>query len=215
MSAYIGGAILSAHVGIRVFERFTKAGVIVNTGIGLVFITATLSPVFANTMGMGNSFKRIRGWPQTQSHIVNIAKLGHEGNQYRAIATDNRLVFFDLLYYNIEQESQLPLRMWMNSAHTFHHAEKIAPLPASTFADRPILVVNYFRNCQLGKAEEIRTCLDTVHAHGKQTHLEKMRSDFVRLEPLPPLEIDLGGGKIRRLSLWAGYGYAPTQEIRD
>ena len=215
VSAYIGGAILTAHIGLRVFGKLTKAGVFVNTGIGVVFIIAVLSPSLANTMGMGNILKRVRGWPQTQSHIVDVVKRGHEGNAYHAVATDNRLVFFDLLYYKIEADTRLPLYMWMNSVHPVHHAEKIAPLPASTISDGPILVVNYFRNCQLTSREEIRICLDTVHALGKQTHFEKIRSDFARLEPLPPLEIDLGGGKIRRLNLWAGYGYTPTQDIRD
>lgn len=215
VSAYIGGALLTAHYGVhygkRVWTRFTRSGVWVNVAMGLIFTAVGLFPTFADSIGAANAFKRIRGWPETTAIIVQAAKTGHEGQAFQAIALDNRIVFYDLLYYGIEADSGLPLRMWMNGPFATHHAEKMAPLGAT---QGPVLLVNYFRECQDMTETDAGTCLESIHARGKLSFEEKFSADFTRLEKLPTLEVDLGGGKVRKLSLWAGYGYTPTQEVR-
>ncbi|PHR93786.1 MAG: glycosyl transferase [Robiginitomaculum sp.] len=212
VTAYIGGAILCAHYGLKMFERLTKTGIWVNVGMGVIFTIAGLLPLVADNIGATNAFKRVRGWPETTARVQVIAKAGHEGQAFQAIATDNRLVFYDLLYYGIEQETGLPLRMWLNTAHPAHHAEKTAPLYPTQDTDAPILIVNYFKECQDVPSSQTDLCLERLHASGKLAYIEKLRADFTRLEKLPALEIDLGGGKFRRLNLWAGYGYTPTQQ---
>lgn len=210
VSAYIGAALLTAHFGLKTMTRFTKNGIWINVAMGIILTVAGLLPMVANTIGAANGFKRVRGWPATTTIIVDTANTGHEGHAFQTIATDNRLVFFDLLYYGLETETGLPLRMWMNGPYAMHHAEKIAPLAAT---EGPVLLVNYFRNCQDISEREAMMCLEAIHASGKLSFEEKFRADFERLEALPPLEINLGGGKVRKLNLWAGYGYTPTQEI--
>ena len=46
---------------------------------------------------------------------------------------------------------------------------------------------------------------------GQQDYAQYFREDFARLEKLPPIDIDLGGGKRRKFTLWVGYNYTPTQ----
>lgn len=210
VSAYIGGAVLAAVIGLKTVQKFTRNGIWVNVGMGIIFTVAGLLPSVADSIGATSAFKRIRGWPETAAIVEQVAKAGHEGQSYQAIATDNRLVFFDLFYYGLETDTGLPLRMWMNGPHAMHHAEKIAPLTAT---QGPVLLVNYFRDCQDETGAKKQTCIDAVHVRGKLNFEEKFRADFTRLEKLSPLEVDLGGGEVRKLSLWAGYGYTPTQEV--
>jgi 4-amino-4-deoxy-L-arabinose transferase-like glycosyltransferase len=212
VTAYMAGALLAARYGVQHWPRFKKAGVWVNVGFGALFAVAALMPTFANSLGQGNALKRVRGWPQTERMIANTANAGHEGKAFSAVATDNRLVFYDLLYYGIEQDTGLDLRMWRNTSRINHHAEATASLRASKMQDGPVLIVNYYRDCEDETQDKVAACIGRIHERGKLTYAEKLRADFARLEKLPPLILYLGGGETRRLNLWAGYGYTPTDK---
>ncbi len=190
VSAYISGSILAARFGLQTYDKFTKAGIWTNVALGSLITAAGLMPNFANTIGAANAVKRMRGWPETESLITAAALRGHDGKAFSAIAADNRLVFYDLLYYGIEKDSGLPLRMWLRTSIIHHHAEANAPLLPSRAQDAPVLIVNHYGSYD-----------------------KDLRDDFERLEKLPPLTIKLGGGKSRTLHLWAGYGYTPTQVL--
>ena len=210
VTAYMAGAVLAARYGLQHWPRFSKTGVWVNIGFGVLFAVTALIPTFANSLGQANAFKRVRGWPQTESIITDVVKAGHNGQAFTVIATDNRLVFYDLLYYGIETDTGLGLRMWRNTSHIAHHAEATASLAASEVLDGPVLIVNYYRDCEDEPQAEFTVCIQRIHDLGKLTYAEKLGADFERLEKLPPLVLDLGGGKTRTLNLWAGYGYTPT-----
>jgi len=67
---------------------------------------------------------------------------------------------------------------------TYYGLGNTSPLTAQ---DGPVLILNYYDQYE-----------------------NKFREDFTRLERLNDIEIELGGGKIRHLKAWAGYGYTPT-----
>ena len=209
VSAYVGGTILTAHYGVQAWRRWLKAGVVLNTAMGIAFSVLLLSPALTDNIGGANSAKRMRGWPETKALLAQTIAAGHEDRSFTAIATDNRLTFFGLLYYGIEADTSLPLRMWLDTNHAVHHAEATAPLTAT---DGPVLVVNYFIDCAGEADAKYDECIGDIHESGKLTYAEKFRADFKRLEELPPLELDLGGGKVRTYRLWAGYGYTPTDK---
>ena len=191
-TAYAGGAILAAHAvttGSPKLVKFAKTGIWFNVFLGSISALILLSPQLVNTFGMANSVKRLRGWPETVATVSQYAQSGHQGKTFTAVATDNRLVFYDLYYYGIENRTGLPLRMWLHTARANNHAEATAPLTPSSAQDSPVLFLNYYRN-----------------------YGEKLREDFARIYELQPIEIDLGGGKIRNLKVWAGYGYTPTDK---
>ncbi len=190
VSAYVSASLLGAHFGLKAFERAMKAGIGLNIFLGLILTLGGLVPAFANQVGQANAFKRMRGWPETKLAVQQAVERGHDGRAFTALAVDNRLVFYDLLYYGIEKDTALPLRIWLHTAYIDNHAEATAALAASNLADGPVLIVNYYSDYE-----------------------DELLDDFVRLDKLPPLEIDLGGGKIRRLRLWAGYGYTPTKKL--
>ena len=95
------------------------------------------------------------------------------------VATDNRITFYALRYYGLDAA---PLLMWQMEDVPRNQAELQYPLLEG--ADEPILFVNYH-----------------------DEHLEKVRRDFARLEALPPVWVDLGGGKVRELDAYVATGY--------
>ncbi|MBL4852630.1 MAG: glycosyltransferase family 39 protein [Robiginitomaculum sp.] len=190
VTAYAGGAILAGRYGSLYWPRFIKAGVWVNVALGSIMVLGALVPSFADMVGQANAFKRLRGWPQTQTLIAKAANAGHEGQAFGAITTDNRLVFYDMIYYGLEQNTGLALRMWRLNTNVNNHAEANVPLEAGKLTDAPVLMINYYMGYE-----------------------DKFRDDFKRLEFIDTLDIDLGGGKTRTLKLWAGYGYTPTDVV--
>ncbi len=192
VTAYVAAAILTAHYGIVFWDqRNTRlkrvktwliSGVVLNTVMGLALAIITIFPFLADAIGAANSFKRLRAWPETVQVVQARAEQGHEGNEFSMIAADKRIVFYSLKYYGLGEER--PLKMWMYQAAPVNHAELTAPLPGQ---DGPVLIINYYKD-----------------------YVDELQADFERLVPLAPIEIDLGGGKVRKWELWAGYGYTPT-----
>ncbi len=186
VTSYVGGSLLLGHAVVHYWPRakkWLKIGLVGQTVLALVLVSVMMSPRLTDTLGLANSVKRLRHWPATVSAVEAAVARGHDGHAYTLIATDKRIVFYDLKYYGMEQT--LPLRMWMLHSAPQNHAELTARLESS---DGPVLIVSYY---------------DRYEA--------ELREDFTRLEALPAIDIDLGGGKHRRLQLWAGYGYTPTQ----
>ena len=185
VTAYIGASILTAHYGLHFWPRlktWMKGGMGLNAVMGTALAILVIFPALTDALGLANSFKRLRAWPKTVNVIESRIAAGHDGQAFSVVATDKRIVFYDLKYYGLDQT--LPLKMWMYTAAPENHAELTYPLLAQ---EGPVLVINYYDN-----------------------YVDEMQADFERLVTLEPLDIDLGGGKRRKLALWAGYGYAPT-----
>ena len=187
ITAYVAGPILLGHAALMMGSKtrnWIRAGLIFQTGIALLVVSAVMSPSLTNQLPLlPNSVKRLRMWPATAAALQEVIAKGHDGIAFESLATDKRIIFYDLRYYGIEKT--LPLRMWMLHSAPANHAELTAPLAA---AQGPVLVVHYDDN-----------------------HTQALKDDFASLISLPPIDIDLGGGKRRQLKLWAGYGYTPTQ----
>ena len=185
VTTYVAGSILTAHFAVKFWpkvKRWLIGGVGFQSAICLVLAAALLSPVTTDALGLSNTVKRLRQWPETVKIIENIYAQGHEGSAYETLAIDKRIIFYDLNYYGLAKK--LPMKMWMHEAAPANHAELTYPLPAQ---EGPILIINYYDHYE-----------------------DELRDDFARLERLPDIDIALGGGKRRVLRVWAGYGYTPT-----
>lgn len=186
VTAYIAASLLTAHFCVRFWPKlrvWLVWSLFIQTGVCFVLAIILLSPNLTDSVGLTNSVKRLRAWPQTVSRLENTFDKGHAGQAYTHIAVDNRMTYYSLNYYRLGETA--PLKMWMYASVPHNQAELTVPLSA---VKGPVLLINYH---------------DDYEA--------KFREDFGRLHPLPSLEIDLGGGKRRTLKLWAGYDYAPTQ----
>ncbi len=188
VTGYVAGAILTAHFCVKYWPRmknWTGYNLVVQSCVCVIALGLYMVPSLVDSLGRANDVKRLRGWPATVETLSDIYQQGHEGNAYRAVAMDKRIHFYALNYNGILETA--PLYMWLYRSHADNnHAEISHPLPAG---EAPVLLVNY---------------------HQKPEYLEAFSEDFSRIEALPPLDVDLGGGKRRQLRLWAGYGYTPT-----
>ena len=185
VTSYIAGSMLTAHFCVKMWPRvknWLQGGIAVQSIICLVAVAGMLVPSFGNALGLANSVKRLRAWPETVTALEAVIAKGHDGKSFQVIAADKRIIYYDLKYYGLE--NTLPLKMWMYKAHPENHAELSAPLGLTS---GPVLVINYYPD-----------------------YIDEMQSDFDNLVPLRPIDIDLGGGKRRKLKLWAGYNYTPT-----
>ena len=184
VTAYGAGPILGAVWALQSNRRraWLKWGLIVQTAVVLTVGVCALVPAWRDSLGLGNSVKRMVAWPETEQALSDIYLAGFEGQAFAGLATDNRLVHYDLDYYGIQDTAKL--YMWALNDTPAHHADLTRPLPAG---DGPYLIVNYY-----------------------DRYAEFFREDFDHVEILPTLEIPTAGGKKRQLKLWVGYGYTPT-----
>lgn len=159
----------------RAAMRWVGAGLALNLLLCVVPPLVLTSPTLVNQLGFANAVKRQRGWPETVAAISERFETG----DYAAVAVDNRLMFYALTYYNMEETA--PLFMWRYEPRLNNHAEMTRALPQD---DRPVLLVSYY-----------------------ETYADYFARDFESLTRLDAIEIDLGGGKTRTLTLYATQGY--------
>ncbi len=190
VTAYVAAPILVAFWATRTSRRLAwlKWGLIVQTGTCLFMGGILTNERTVDAVGFSNAVKRLRAWPETSDQIRAKLALG----SFEYIAVDNRLVFYDLNYYEITPDipdvkishSPPELAMWSLNASPAHHANLTRALPDTA---RSVLLVSYHHNFE-------------AYFH----------EDFETLEALPPIEIDLGGGKTRVLKAWRATGYRKT-----
>ena len=179
VTAYIAAPILVALWATQTQRRLTclKWGLVAQTVLVLGVGGITLSEKSVDAAGLNNAVKRLRAWPET-AEAVN-ARLAQ--GDYAYVAADNRLVFYDLNYYDV---GETELAMWSLNASPAHHANLTRALPDT---DAPILILSYHHNFE-----------------------DYFREDFETLIELDPIKINLGPGKYRELKLWRGTGYKRT-----
>lgn len=179
VTAYIAAPILVALWATQTARRLVwlKWGLIVQTALVLFVGGSAISEKSVDSIGMNNAVKRLRAWPETAEAVKE--KLSEA--TYGYVATDNRLVFYDLNYYNI---GETELTMWSLNASPAHHASLRRALPDT---DRPVLILSQH--------------------HNFETYF---KDDFETLTELEPIQIDLGPGKIRHLKAYRGTGYKRT-----
>ena len=185
VTTYIAASILTAHFGVKFWPKVKNwlvYGVAAQSILCLGLGLIVLAPSLTDKIGGANSVKHMRLWPETVTVIEEIYAHGHEGKSYDFIAFDKRIIYYDMVYYGLGDVA--PFKMWMYQNHPIDHAELTAPLTATK---GPVLIINYYGHYE-----------------------DELREDFARLERLPDLDIDLGGGKRRILKVWAGYDYSPT-----
>ena len=154
-----------------------KAGLLLQTAVILCLGVALTGTNLVDSIGLNNSVKRLRAWPETAKIIESHAREG----RFDIIATDNRLVFYDLNHYGT---GETPLQMWGLNANPKHHADLTRAL---TEGQEKVLLVSQYENFET-----------------------YFREDFRVLTQLDPVIIPLGPGKSRHLFLYEASGYKRT-----
>ena len=143
---------------------------VVQTILILIIGGIATSPTAVDQVGLTNSVKRLRAWPETTQVIK--AKLAKQ--DYGFVAADNRIVFYDLNYYGVGDTT---LAMWSLNATPAHHASLTRALPET---DEPVLLLSYHHNFEAYFKEDFETleALPPVKidvGRGKFRHLKAWR----------------------------------------
>lgn len=132
---YVGLSVLTGLALTWVGRRgLFRAGIILNALVGMLFMAVAVLPALADGLGLGNAFKRARGWDETTRAVAEAA--GEAG--YVSVLADNRLLFHALEFYS---RRSLPLSMWQAEyPAAMSHAEARFPLSHGTLG--PVLILN-------------------------------------------------------------------------
>lgn len=150
-----------------------------------LFLAAAVSPVFADRIGLANSFKRVRGWEASTRAVLDRA--GREPG-LTAIAVDDRFLFNAMTYYGRDyfaRPDAVPLTMWMRRPRPNTQAELEAPLTRA-----------------LGR-RVLAASLDDVY-------LDEMRGDFVQVLAPATASVALDAVRRRRVSMFVGEALTPA-----
>ena len=132
-------------------------------------------------MGFSRTTKRLRGWPETTDRVIVEAARINA----TSIIVDEREIWHGLDYYGRDGKIPVPLRAWRRGLH-----------PASASEEKPLTQADTQNALILSYREKDR---------------EKMAADFATFNPIGDIEIQLGGGKVRRLKLYQASGFSPAQ----
>lgn len=125
-SAYPAASLLLAFIlNESSWKRPFKSSFGFHSLIGLSFLYLTLAPQsHIDAVGLGNSFKRLRGWEQTTLDMQAKAQaLG-----VTAIVTDEREVWHALDYYSYRHKSATPIKAWLRWNNPHNYSEQIGQL---------------------------------------------------------------------------------------
>jgi 4-amino-4-deoxy-L-arabinose transferase-like glycosyltransferase len=189
-AAYVAGSVLVAAWLLRWdARRWLIGGLVLQGVLAVLFLTWVIDPRTADAMGMGNAFKRARGWDQTVQAIIDRSREEqalHGG--LTAVALDDRFLYNVAAYYGRDYfgtPAAPPLRMWVHEIAARNQAEAEAPLDAGL--GRRVLVASL-----------------------EGTYRGKIQQDFATTSDLQIVRVRLDKKRARRTDLFIAQGFRPV-----
>ena len=161
------------------------AGLGLQAALAVAFLVAAVDPALADAAGLGATFKRARGWRETTARIDRYVRGLQARGPVTALAVDDRFLFNALTYYGRDGIGAAPaprLRMWVHEARALNQAEAEHPLTPA----------------QGGRV-----------AFASQPWTRQAMWDFGRVSDVAQAAVPLDRRHVRRLTLFAGQGFAP------
>ena len=187
-AGYLAGAILvGAWLTRWRAKGWLVAAIAMQAVVAAAFFAFVISPRLAEQTGIGNSFKRAKGWAQTTDVVLRRAAV-EPG--LTAIAVNNRFLFYAMSYYGRDAFSPTgaggapPLRSWLLTGSPENQAEASAAL--SPAEGRRVLAVAMEGN-----------------------YRREMEGDFRQAGGLEIASIWLDAKRKRRIEMFVGEGFAP------
>ncbi|MEO1014061.1 MAG: glycosyltransferase family 39 protein [Pseudomonadota bacterium] len=187
-AAYPAATVLAAGVALRAAETVRKSAAfnairlsaLLHAIVALVYSAALVSPAFANGIGLGVAFKRLRGWERHGAEIAEIALRATP--PYDAIVADDREVLGGLAYYaRAAGKPNARFAAFNSNNRIEHHYEAFHPFTPSR--DKLILYVT--------------TNADAIALTGRFGHIAKVAQSTA----------PLGGGGSRTLYVFEARDY--------
>jgi 4-amino-4-deoxy-L-arabinose transferase-like glycosyltransferase len=117
-TAYIAATPLAVAELARWWKaRFLWASFIINGAVLVALWLFLMRPEIAESIGLGNMFKREEGWRQLGAEVASVSRTA----PFDAIAADNRSIAAELLYY--ARPPGAPMRMWSRDLNIRDHFE--------------------------------------------------------------------------------------------
>lgn len=147
----------------------------------VLFLTLVIAPPLADTLGLSNALKRLRGWGETAAAV----EARYDAGAYQTILVDHRHLFFELMYlWRDRPDLQAKLRMWLLRGDPHNHAELTAPMTPG--APSPALTVQ-------------------MSPH----YTRFLAADFQRFTPLDQFDAPIGGKRVRAIVFGVGETFTP------
>lgn len=185
-AGYVAGAVLVAAWLVRwKARRWLIANGAFQAALALIFLAMVVSPPFADRIGAGNSFKRVKGW-EAMTHSLTARARQEPG--LTAVAVDDRFLFNAAAYYGRAAWAEPgfpPLVMWVREIHPLNQAETERPLtPAKGGRVLAASLIDAFRG--------------------------EFKADFARTSGREIVSVTLDSDRRkRRMELFIGEGFAP------
>lgn len=154
-TAYVAATPLAAAALMRIWQSRLLWISFAIDGLVMVMLWLILvSPSFADTIGVGNAFKRMEGWRQLGTEVAEQAGSGH----YALISAANRSIMAELLYYAAPRTAFV--RMWDKDLHDDDHFQMTLRLTAP--AHRVLMVLSPQEAPFVLQSFDSNTLIDTV-----------------------------------------------------
>jgi 4-amino-4-deoxy-L-arabinose transferase-like glycosyltransferase len=189
VAAYAPGSILAAAWLVRWrARRLTTAALIGQAVVTAVLLVGLAQPRFADSAGLGNALKRLRGWREMTEQLVEQGQLAAMAGPLTAAAVDDRFLFNEAAYYGRDYFGRAgpPLRAWTGEGPAQDEAERASPL---TVAQGGRVLV--------GCIEGFRT--------------RAIMARFARTGDLAITQVRLDNRHSRRLDIFVGEGLGPAR----
>ena len=154
-TAYVAATPLAVAALMRVWQsRLLWISFALDGLVMVVLWLILLSPPFADTIGVGNAFKRMEGWRHLGAAVAERADSGH----YAIISAANRSIMAELLYYAAPRTAFV--RMWDKDLHDDDHFQMTLRLTPP--AHRVLMVLSPQEAPFVLQSFDSNTLLDTV-----------------------------------------------------
>jgi 4-amino-4-deoxy-L-arabinose transferase-like glycosyltransferase len=186
-AGYLPGAILTAAWLTRWrAKRWLGAALASQAALALMFLAWTAFPASAEAMGLGNSFKRAKGWSETTQAVIERVREEPPG-AFTAVVVNNRFLYNAMAYYGrayFATPEAPPLAVWLLTDAPANQAEATAPLTAAN--GRHVLAVSL-----------------------EQVYRDEMARDFRGVSDRRIVAVGLDRRHQRKLEMFVGETFAP------
>lgn len=165
--------------------RGLVGGLAFQAAVAVMVLVFGAWPTLADRLGLGGSFKRVRGWETGAARILDAAEAR---GPRTVIAADDRFLFNSLAYYGRDRlaGADAPvLTMWVREAHARNQAEAAAPLTA-----------------EAGSGEVLLASIEVRFRH-------EFVADFREFGGWRDISVRLDPERSRDLAIGVGTGFAP------
>lgn len=187
--AYVPGSLVLAHFasnGIR--KKILVISLALQLFIGGTGMLVFVFPQKFMDSAAGSALRPLMGWEDTADKIINEFQDAKGSEAFVAIVTDTRLFHYSLAW-QLRDVPHPPLRMWSRYAEPHSHRELMQPLVR--MQGTVLLVIS------------------------RPRFQPRVLADFEESTHIKTIQIDLGGGRSRKVELFMARGFAAQKRGSD